>query len=196
MIKFLLLILFFNPLTQDNGFDEYYNLINAYELKYNEGHLFSDLVNFTKTYGFPESLKLGDNFYSCTDRQTLNSIIKKSNNFIPIAKYGSLSFMIVGGDYVVPSLIDLRDENIKIYLDVICFSSNYLIDNFKNDFPKSFSNPQTKNSFFQSHKIDTGKSKINSFFLTKWSIDDKNSRQLIEFVFVDDKLGFIVFNNF
>lgn len=176
--------------------DKYYNTINAYDLEINGNKLFSDLNIFLRDFNIPDSVKVIKNVYKLKRDSEVFDLLHKSKNDIPQLFYTNMSFLVVNGNYVVPNLIDFRNKKLKLFLNKICFSENYTIVDFKNHFSLSYKNPVTEYSFFKIHKIDIGEAKLNSYFLTKWSIDDKNSRQLIELVFLDNQLSFIVFNNF
>jgi hypothetical protein len=192
IILFFLIILF-NQSMDD--LDKYYDTINAYDLQIKGINLFSELNLFLEDFKNPDSIRINKNVYKLKQKSKILDLLHNSKNDIPQLFYPNMSFLVVDGNYVVPNLIDFRSKEIKLFLNKICFSQSYSILDFKNNFPLSYKNPVTEYSFFKIHKIHIGEAKLNSYFLTKWSIDDKDSRQLIELVFLDNQLSFIVFNN-
>ncbi len=173
------------------------DIIDAYKLKINTTFLYGNYDSFINDMGIPNKVTITKTDFEIKSKADLEKVIATAKDpNIVILHYPGIDMWFGYDNYIIPSTIDFRKTEKSITYGETKFDTNYSLEQFKKQFPKSanqsFHFPQ---SLFEISTKEKG-ANYEHFMLIRKSKDDPNTTPMIEFTFDKGKLIFILFSNF
>ena len=169
--------------------------INPYGLKLNGAYIFGNIEQQLSSYGLPKKISEGTVAKSFHSKNEILEMAKSTNDFL-IVSYPNSEFWCFSDLESIPSFIDFRNSD-QVLSDVIHhFSNNYTLDQFKQDFPSSFSNSPEMHKSFYSMSTGDQSTTTSQFLVERTTKSNPDVFPLVEFTFQNNKLTYVFFVNF
>jgi hypothetical protein len=195
-MKLLLsLIIILTSMITNSQINAELDLIDAYKIEMNKVTLFGNIQDYISELGLPEHLIQGKKEIDFKTADDIKNVIRKTTEFSRV-QFKGMEIWSFPDLEVIPCKIDLRSFVQKLTYKNISFDRTYSIEDFRKDFPNSFSNsPKLALSFFQI-ATQTKLNNITHFYLHRNTLSDQKKKLLVEYTFHNNKLIYIFFTNF
>ncbi|MBI9065037.1 MAG: hypothetical protein JEZ14_23830 [Marinilabiliaceae bacterium] len=171
------------------------DLINAYNLKIENVKLFGSVNSQIEIFGLPNQVLQHNKEVKFKTIEEVFNVIEGSIDYTTVC-YTGIEFWCFNDLESIPCKIDFRKLEKKVLNGSVIFSDEYELNDFKKDYPNSFTNrPQMPQSFFEMATQEKSEG-LKHYFVQRSTKSDPNVKLLIEFTFQDDKLIYMFFANF
>jgi hypothetical protein len=175
--------------------------INAYKMTVNGTPLFGKADKFITVMGLPQKARVGKNEYSIKTMDDINDILSQNEaeGFLVELFFNGIEMNIWQDKRIMPTAVDFRETMESVNYRKIVFNSDYSLEQFKADFPKSFI--YGKNGLIPGIEplfkvyTQTSGGQYRHFMLYRKSKDNFFVDLLVEFTFKNEKLIYIFFSN-